>query len=81
MTYIEVVLTNIGKIAAFDIAISEHPNGLKENLKVAKRGGGVAKGVRDLYEKETKKSAISKDNALNYQYASGQEKIESTINE
>ena len=37
-------------------------------MKVASRGGGVAKGARDLYEKETKKSAISKDNALKYEY-------------
>ena len=41
---------------------------LKENLNVAKRGGGVAKGARDLYEKETKKSALSKLNSLNYKY-------------
>ena len=68
MTDIEVALTNIGEIATRDIARGEHPQGLKENLNVAKRGGGVAKGAGDLYEKETKKSAISKDNALNYQY-------------
>lgn len=37
-------------------------------MKVAKRGGGVAKGARDLYEKENKKSALSKLNSLNYQY-------------
>ena len=41
---------------------------LKEYLKVAKRGGGVAKGAKDLYEKETKKSAISKSNRLSYKY-------------
>ena len=41
---------------------------LNENLNVAKRGGGVAKGAKDLYEKETKKSAISKSNSLNYRY-------------
>ncbi|MDD6879541.1 MAG: hypothetical protein PUD59_04875 [bacterium] len=41
---------------------------MKENMKVAKRGGGVAKCARDLYEKETKKSALSKLNSLNYQY-------------
>lgn len=68
MTDIEVALTNIGEIAARDIAREEKPQGLKENMKVAKRGGGVAKGARDLYEKETKKSAISKENSLNYQY-------------
>ena len=68
MTDIEVALTNIGEIAARDIAREEKPQGLKENMKVAKRGGGVAKGARDLYEKETKKSAISNKNSLNYQY-------------
>lgn len=68
MTDIEVALTNIGEIAARDIALSEHPQGLKENLKVAARGGCVAKGARDLYEKETKKTAISKTNTLDYKY-------------
>ena len=81
MTDIEVALTNIGEIATRDIARQEHPQGLTENLQVAKRGGGVAKGTRDLYEKETNKSAISKENALNYQYVDEQTKIESTINE
>ncbi len=68
MSDIEVALTNIGEIATRDIAKEEHPQGLKENLNVAKRGGGVAKGAKDLYEKETKKSAISKNNSLNYEY-------------
>lgn len=81
MTDIEIALTNIGEIATRDIAREEHPQGLKENLNVAKRGGGVAKGARDLYEKETKKSAISKNNALNYQYVDEQQKIESTVDE
>ena len=68
MTDIEVALTNIGEIATRDIAKEEHPQGLNENLKVAKRGGGVAKGARDIYEIETKKSAISKRNSLKYLY-------------
>ncbi len=68
MTDIEIALTNIGEIATRDIAKEEHPNGLKENLNVAKRGGGVAKGAKDLYEKETKKSALSQSNNLNYKY-------------
>lgn len=51
-----------------DIAREEKPKGLKENLNVEKRGGRVAKGAKDLYEKETKKSAISKSNSLNYKY-------------
>ena len=68
MTDIEVILTNTPAIAARDIAREEKPQGLKENMKVAKCGGGVAKGARKLYEKETKKSAISNKNSLNYQY-------------
>ena len=76
MTDIEVALTNIGEIATRDIAQEEHPQGLVENLNVAKRGGGVAKGAKDIYEKETKKSAISKDNALNYKYAEENKLIE-----
>lgn len=68
MTSIEVALTNIGEIAARDIAKAEKPQGLKENMKVASRGGKVAKGARDLYENETKKSAISNKNSLKYQY-------------
>ena len=81
MTDIEVALTNIGEIATRDIAREEHPQGLKENLNVAKRGGGVAKGAKDLYEKETKKSAISKSNSLNYKYIDEQKQIENKNDE
>ncbi len=74
MADIEVALTNIGEIATRDIAKNERPQGLNENMKVAKRGGGVAKGTRDLYEGETKMSAVSKDNMLSYQYVDEQKK-------
>lgn len=76
MIDIEVALTNIGEIAARDIALNEHPSGLKENLKVAARGGSVAKGARDLYEKETKKSAVSNQNSLSYHYLAEVKEIE-----
>ena len=55
MTDIEVALTNIGEIATRDIAREEHPQGLKENLNVAKRGGGVAK-VQKIYMKKKLKN-------------------------
>ena len=76
MTDIELALTNIGELTTRDIAKEEHPKGLKENMSVAKRGGKVAKGTRELYEKETKKSGISKDNALNYKYINDNNKLE-----
>ena len=75
MTDIEIALTDIGEIAARDIASSEHPKGLNENMKVAKRGGSVAKSARDAYERETKKSAISNKNFLNYEYKDETKKI------
>ena len=78
MTDIEVLLTDLGEIATRDIATSEHPQGFSENMKVAARGGQVAKGARILYEKETKKSAISDKNALNYQYKDDNKMIESS---
>ena len=71
MTDIEIALTNIGEIAARDIAKTEHSQGLSENIKVAARGGKVAKGARVAYEEETKKSSVSNKNVLNYQYKDG----------
>ena len=68
MTDIEIALTNIGEIATRDIAKKEKPQGLGENIKVAHRGGSVAKGARDLYEEETGGTAIKSENSLNYQY-------------
>ena len=77
MSRIEVLLTDLGEIAIHDISIEEHPKGLKENMSVAKRGGKVAKDARDSYEKATNKSAISKDNSLNYKYIDDDYKIDS----
>ena len=79
MTDIEIALTNIGEIAARDIARVERPQGLKENMTVAARGGGVAKAARNSYEKETKISAVSTKNALNYKYVDDIKKIESKV--
>ena len=76
MSDIEIALTTIGEIATRDIAKIEQTDGLGDNIKVAKRGGGVAKGARDLYEKETKTSAVSNTNNMNYKYIDNFQKIE-----
>ena len=75
MTDIEVLLTDLGEIATRDIAKSEQPQGLKENLSVAKRGGSVANDARISYEKATKQTAISNKNMLQYQYIDDVKKI------
>ena len=68
MMDIEIALANVGEIATRNIARKENPQGLSENLKVAKRGGSVAKETRRVYEMEVNESAVSKENALPYRY-------------
>ena len=68
MSDIEVILTDLGEITTRDIAKKEKPVGLKENLKVAKRGGGAAKVAKEYYEKETGEDAITSTNNINGRY-------------
>ena len=76
MSRIEVLLTDLGELAAHDIAEREHPQGLSENMKVASRGGEVANDARMSYEKATNKSAISNKNTLDYKYTDDNKLIE-----
>ena len=68
MSDIEVILTDLGEVTARDIAKQEHPYGLNDNLKVAKRGGNVSKLARESYELETGHSAITSENFINGRY-------------
>ena len=68
MSDIEIALTDIGEITARDIARNEKPIGLKENMRVAKRGGTVAKKTKDFYEEVTGLNAITNKNNLDYEY-------------
>ena len=69
MTDIEVILTDLSEFTTRDIAKKEHPLGLKENLKVARRGGSVSKIARESYEKETGNQAITTENAILGRYS------------
>ena len=68
MTDIEVILTDLGEVTARDIARKERPQGLKDNLKVAKRGGNVSKVARESYEIQTGRKAITSENAIGGRY-------------
>lgn len=68
MTDIEVTLTDLGEIATRELAKEHKPYGLKENRKIAKMGGNVAKVARDNLEEKLGKTVITKNNALNYTY-------------
>ncbi len=68
MSDIEVTLADLGELATREIAKKRNPQGLKENIEVAKRGGRIANNTRADLEKEIGESVITKDNILSYQY-------------
>ena len=68
MTDIEMILTDLGEVTARDIARQERPSGLKDNLKVAKRGGNVSKIARETYELETGRSTVNSENVIGGRY-------------
>ncbi|MFR5756095.1 MAG: phage antirepressor protein [Lachnospiraceae bacterium] len=68
MDNIELILTDLSEEATKQIALKQKPQGLQENIKVAKRGGGIAKQARDNLEKELGESVVTKNNKLNYEY-------------
>ena len=63
MSTTELILNMLAETSTTDISKEEHPQGLSENIKVAKRGGNVAKIARQALETETGKSAITSKNA------------------
>ena len=66
MDSIEITLVDLGEEATKRLALKNRPQGLNENIKVAKIGGNVAKVARVELEKQLGESIISKDNYLNY---------------
>ena len=76
MTDIEVVLTDLGEIATRELTKEHKPQGLKENKRIAKMGGNVAKVARDDIENKLGRSVISKENHLGYKYLDDNKKIE-----
>ena len=68
MDNIELILTDLSEEATKQIALKQKPQGLQENIRVAKRGGGIAKQARDNLEKELGESVVTKNNKLNYEY-------------
>lgn len=59
------------------LAKKHKPYGLKENRKVAKAGGEVAKTAREDLEQKLGETIISSNNNLNYQYLEENKKLES----
>jgi hypothetical protein len=68
MDNIELILTDLSEEATKLIAQKKKPHGLKENLKVANKGGQSAKIAKDNIEKELGESVVTANNKLNYKY-------------
>ena len=68
MDSLELILTDLSEEATKRIASKQKPQGLKENIKIAHKGGNIAKMTRNELEKELKESIVTKDNKLNYEY-------------
>lgn len=68
MTDIEIALTDLGELATRELVRKHKPSGLRENIKMAKCGGKIAKNTREDIEKNLGESVVSNKNLLNYQY-------------
>lgn len=68
MDNIELILTDLSEEATKRIASKKRPNGLNENIKVARLGGHAAKVARDDIEKNLGEPVVTKLNKLNYKY-------------
>ena len=77
MDNIEVSLTDISEEVTKRLAKKNKPKGLKENIKVARQGGQVAKNTREEIENLLGESVVTNKNKLNYKYIDEKEKIES----
>ena len=75
MDNIELILTDLSEEATKRLAAKQKPNGLKENIKIAKMGGHAAKVARNDIEKNLGESVVTKTNKLNYKYIEEQEKM------
>ena len=66
MSDLELVLTMLAEASTTDISKTTHPEGLKENKEVARRGGRVAGIARQALESETGRPVITSQNAENF---------------
>ena len=76
MSDIEVTLADLGEIATREIAKKHNPQGMKENIEIARRGGKIASNARKDLENEIGESVITKNNALSYEYKEDEKLIE-----
>ena len=75
MSDMEVALADLGEIATREITKKKNPQGLSENIKIAKRGGKITSNARKDLENELGESVFTSENMLNYKYIDETEKL------
>ena len=76
MDSIELILTDLSEEATKRLAAKKKPQGLKENINIAKIGGNVAKVARDNLEENLGESVITNYNKLDYKYIEENKELE-----
>ena len=76
MTALEVALTDLGEITTRELAKKHRPQGLEQNIEIAKMGGNNAKVARDDIEIKLGETVVSHKNKLNYQYVDEKNRIQ-----
>ena len=66
MTNIELALNTLAEASTTEISRQQNPVGFKQNSKVAKKGGSVAKAAREQLEKQLGQSVISPFKAIDH---------------
>ena len=66
MTNTELILNMLAESAATDLSKEQNPQGYKQSVKVAKKGGSVAKAAREKLESQLGHSVISPAKAADY---------------
>lgn len=66
MTNVELALNTLAEASATEISKQQNPQGFKQNAKVAKDGGSVAKAAREQLEKRLGRSVIFSAKASDY---------------
>ena len=66
MTNLEIALNILAEASTTELSKQRNPKGYKQQTKVAKEGGSVAKAARNQLESKWGRSVISKDKASDY---------------
>ena len=77
MTNIEIALNMLAEATTTELSKQENPQGFKESIGVANRGGKAALGARKSIEKELGHSVVSRQNAKQLKPKDGEKLLDS----